>query len=292
VEFARIAVIYNPRSGRPRERQSAVERFARVLREAGRQVEICPTQHAGHASDLAREAVARGCDLVVANGGDGTMNEVLQGVAGTEATLGFWPGGTANVLAAEIGFPRQVDEVVRRVLAGRVIAATVGKANDRWFLLMAGIGLDAAVAAGVDSDLKKRFGKGAFGISALQYIWNWALPPFRVALENGEEFEARFLVAGNAHSYGGGFRLTPDAELTDPFLDLCIFSAGARFDYLKMAVAAAAGFHRKLPGVTYRKVRKAWVAAATPVPVQLDGEVTGDLPLTLEAIPAGVRLLV
>jgi YegS/Rv2252/BmrU family lipid kinase len=292
VAFSRIAVIYNPHAGRPRERQGAVDRFASLLRERGREVEVCPTEQPLHATALAHQAVAGGCDLVVAHGGDGTMNEVLQALVGTPATLGFWPGGTANLLAAEIGFPERVDEVVERILAGRAIAATVGKANDRHFLLMAGIGLDAAVVAGVDPDLKRRLGKGAFGVAALQYIYRWDLAPFHVTLPDGERFEARFLVAGNAGTYGGGFRLTPEADLSDPCLDLCIFSAEARFDYLRVAAAAVVGAHRKLAGVTYRKVHRARVTSDVPIPVQLDGEVTGTLPLTLEAVPEAVRLLV
>jgi diacylglycerol kinase (ATP) len=292
VAFSRIAVIYNPNAGRVRERQAAVDRFAHLLREAGRWVDVCPTEQPLHATALARRAVASGCDLVVAHGGDGTMNEVLQAVVGTPVTLGFWPGGTANVLAAEIGFPERVDEVVQRIVTGRAIAATVGKANERHFLLMAGIGLDAGVVAGVDPDLKRRLGKGAFGVAALQYIYRWQLEPFRVTLPDGEEFEARFLVAGNAGTYGGGFRLTPEAGLTDPCLDLCIFSAEARFDYLRAAAAAVVGAHRNLAGVTYRKVERARVTGEFPIPVHLDGEVAGHLPLTLEAVPAAVQLLV
>ncbi|HYG60157.1 MAG TPA: hypothetical protein VD902_18980 [Symbiobacteriaceae bacterium] len=133
----------------------------------------------------------------------------------------------------------------------------------------------------------------AFGIAALKYLWNWDLSPVRVEMP-GEEVVARFVVAGNAHSYGGGFQLTPRAELTDPDLDLCMFDAGKRWDYLRFAVAAVRGGHVDMPGVIYRKVRSARItsAAGRAAPVQLDGEVTGGLPLSLEAIPEGVRLLV
>lgn len=291
--FSRIAVIYNPNAGRARERQQSIDRFASMLREAGRTVDVCPTAHPNHATDLSREAVARGCDLVVANGGDGTMNEVLQAVVGTDATLGFWPGGTANVLAAEIGFPTGVDQVVGRVLRAHTKKVTVGRANSRYFLLMAGIGLDAAVSAAVDPGLKKRLGKAAFGFAALKYFWRWDVQPVRVQLP-GEEVVGRFVIAGNAHSYGGGFKMTPDADLTDPDLDLCIFQSENRLSYLKYALAAVAGWHQGMEGVVYRKVRAARItsASAADAPVQLDGEVTGGLPLQLEAIPEAVKLLV
>jgi len=293
VTFSRIAVIFNPNAGRRRERQAAVDRFAALLTEAGSTVDICPTQHPNHATELAREAVARGCDLVVANGGDGTMNEVLQALVGTEVALGFWPGGTANVLAAEIGFPRDVNQVVERIRRGEVRRVTVGRANNRYFLLMAGVGLDAAVSAAVDPGLKKTLGKAAFGIAALKYIWNWDLQPVRVQLP-GEEVVGRFVVAGNARSYGGGFKLTPAADLSDPDLDICIFQSGNRLEYLKYALAAVAGWHRGMENVVYRKVRAARIesAAGEDAPVQLDGEVTGGLPLQLEAIPEAVKLLV
>lgn len=294
--FSRIAVIYNPNSGRPRERQQSVERFAALLHDAGRTVDICPTEHPNHATDLAREAIARGCELVIANGGDGTMNEVLQAVVGTDATLGFWPGGTANVLAAEIGFPADVGRVVERVLRAHTMKVTVGKANSRYFLLMAGVGMDAAVSAAVDPGLKRKIGKAAFGVAALKYFWRGEFQPVRVQFP-GEEVEGRFVVAGNAHSYGGGFKLTPNADLTDPELDVCVFNADNRLEFLKFALAAVAGWHQGMQNVVYRKVRSARILSATDddldaAPVQLDGEVTGGLPLQLEAIPAAVNLLV
>lgn len=294
MRFTRIALIYNPRSGRPRERVASVNRFASMLRTAGREVDIYATQRSNHATELAGQAVAAGCDLVVAHGGDGTMNEVLQAVCGTDATIGFWPGGTANLLASEINFPARVAEVVQRVLDGQVQKVTVGKANDRYFLLMAGVGIDAAVVRSVDADLKRFVGKAAFMVSALKVAWTWKLEPFRVHMP-GEEILGRFVVAGNAQSYGGGFRLTPMAKLTDPELDLCIFTSNRRLDYLAIAVASLmTGSHKNLPGVIYRKVQRARItsAARTEAPVQLDGEVVGTLPLILEAIPEGVRLLV
>ncbi len=293
VSFAHIAVIYNPSSGRPRERLASVNRFASLLREAGRTVTVLPTLHPNHATELAREAVAQGCDLVIAHGGDGTVNEVLQTLVGTDAVLGFWPGGTANVLAAELDFPFRVGDVVDRILAGNVRTVTVGKANDRYFLLMAGVGLDAAVVGTVDPVLKRRLGKGAFAVSALKFIWNWNLQPFTVQM-NGDEVNGRFVVAGNGRSYGGGFQLTPLASLDDPDLDICVFSSGSRLDYLKYATASIFGSHRQMPGVIYKKVRRVRITAEgrVHVPVQLDGEVTGTLPLQLEAVPGGVKLLV
>ncbi len=294
MQFQRIAVIYNPNSGRPRERQGAIAEFTRLLEAEGRTVTICPTERPNHATELARERVAERYDLIIAYGGDGTMNEVLQGVVGSQATLGFWPGGTANVLAAEIRFPSRIEEVVRRILAGKTVNVTVGRANQRYFLLMAGVGLDAAVAGSVDPWMKKRYGKAAFGVAGLRFIWRWDLAPFRVRLSSEEEIVGRFVVAGNGHSYGGGLQLTPRAELTDPYLDLCIFTSDSRGDYLRYALAAVLGLHREMPGVIYRKVKSCRLsgAAREDAPVQLDGEVVGRLPVTLEALPNALRLLV
>lgn len=292
--FERIAVIYNPASGRPRERANLMERLAAPLRTAGRTVTICPTERPNHAAEIARTKAGEGYDLIVAYGGDGTMNEALQGVMGTGAALGFWPGGTANVLAAEIRFPSRAEDVARRILAGRTQEVTVGRAGDRYFLLMAGVGLDAAVAGSVDPELKRRFGKAAFGVAAMQFIWRWDLAPFLVHLDGEPPVVGRFVVAGNAHSYGGGFQFTPEAALTDPYLDICIFTAEAVGDYLRYASAALVGLHRGLPGVIYRKVSKVEITSASDhdAPIQVDGEVVGHLPVTLTAIPHALRLLV
>jgi len=294
VTFQRIAVIYNPASGRPRERAGLLERLAAPLRAAGRTVSICPTERPGHAAAIARAKAGEGYDLILAYGGDGTMNEALQGVVGTGAALGFWPGGTANVLAAEIRFPHRPEEVAERILAGRTQEVTVGRANDRYFLLMAGVGLDAAVAGAVDPELKRRFGKAAFAVAAMRFIWHWDLAPFVVHLEGEPPVVGRFVVAGNAHSYGGGFQFTPDASLTDPHLDVCIFTAETVGDYLAYVSAALMGLHRNLPGVVYRKVRSVTItAAADHKPLtQVDGEVVGELPVTLTALPRALRLLV
>lgn len=292
--FERIAIIYNPQSGRPRERERLVERLAKPLRAAGRMVDVCPTERPNHATEIARSKVEQGFDLIVAHGGDGTMNEALQGVVGTPATLGFWPGGTANVLAAEIGFPAHPDRVAQRILSGRTQEVTVGRANDRYFLLMAGVGLDAAVAGSVDPELKRRFGKAAFGVAAMHFIWRWNLAPFRVHLDGEPPVVGRFVVAGNGHSYGGGFQFTPDAKLTDPYLDICIFTAETVGDYLAYASAALLGLHRELPGVIYRKVTSVQItgAAKEDAAFQVDGEVVGRLPVVLSAVPNALRLLV
>jgi len=294
VSFRHVAIIYNPASGRPRERTKAVETLAGYLRDAGIRVDAYPTDHPNHATELARQAVAQGCDLVVANGGDGTMNEVLQALVGTPVALGFWPGGTANVLASEIHFPTRIEDVAARIVAGNVMPVTVGLANDRYFLLMVGVGLDAAVAGSVDPELKRRVGKAAFALAALQFVRQWHLDPFRVELPGGEEWVGHFAVAGNGHSYGGGFRLTPQANLMDPNLDVCIFLSDQRIDYFRFALAALAGVHRRMPGVVYRKVREARITSLSgePIPFQVDGEVVGTLPLTLSTVPGGVRLLV
>lgn len=292
--FRRAAIIFNPASGRPRERQTAVEVMVRRLELSGLEAVALPTALPNHATALARQAIAEGCDLIIAHGGDGTMNEVLQAMVGTEATLAFWPGGTANVLATEIQFPVTLEGVAQRILRGQVERVTVGKANERYFLLMAGIGLDAAVTIGVDPELKKRFGKAAFAISALKVAYEWNLAPFRVHLPGGEEIIAQYVVAGNAHSYGGGFQVTPRADLKDEYLDLCIFTSAKRIDYVIYATAALVGAHRELDGVIYRKVKRCRITEASDVCdlVQLDGEVAGRLPLDLEAIAQGVKLLV
>lgn len=266
----------------------------RRLEMGGLPAVAMPTALPNHAMELARQAIDSGCDLVIAHGGDGTMNEVLQGVVGTDATLAFWPGGTANVLALEIQFPTDLFGVASRILRGQVEHVTVGRANDRYFLLMAGIGLDAAVTVGVDPELKKRLGKAAFAVSALKVAYDWNLSPFRVHLPGGEEVVGRYVVAGNAASYGGGFQVTPRADLKDEYLDLCIFTSEKLIDYVIYATAALVGAHRELDGVIYRKVQRCQITQAgyQAANVQLDGEVSGELPLTLEAIPRSLKLLV
>ncbi|MEW6736005.1 MAG: diacylglycerol kinase family protein [Acidobacteriota bacterium] len=286
-----VCLIYNPRSGRPREREYAALEFSSLLKARGFEVEACATQHRNHATDLARAAVQRNFDLVVANGGDGTLNEVLQGMIGSAVPLAIWPGGTGNVLATDLKIPRLPQLVADMIALDQRKRICVGRAGERYFFFAAGIGLDAEIINTVNSELKKTIGKGAFWIAGFSHLVKWN--PTLITLQiDGRSYEGTFAVIGNSHGYGGSISITPQARLDEDMLDVCIFSGRSKLQYINYLVAAMNKNQLGHKGVTYLKTRYLEASSLTALPVQVDGEVVGTLPMTFQIIPDALTLIV
>ena len=289
-------IIWNPKSAAHRRRDRAAE--LREVREglarAGVAAELWETTGPGMAGALARRAVDEGASLVVANGGDGTFNEVLQGMVGTETPLALWPAGTANVLAVELGLPTAPDAIVETVRAGVERRISVGRAGERYFFLMAGIGLDASIVRGVSPALKARVGEGAYWLSGIKHYVAWRPETFRLTID-GVDYDGAFAAIGNATSYGGGFRLTPRASLDEALLDVCIFPT-RRFaaSYTRDLVAVILGDPTRFGDVTYIKAHDLTATGALDNQpwVQVDGEILGQLPMRFEAVPDAITILV
>ncbi|MBL8149991.1 MAG: diacylglycerol kinase family lipid kinase [Blastocatellia bacterium] len=284
-------VIYNPKSGRSRERSAGIEEFLRLLAKKSIRAEVRATEQAGHASILAREAVEQGFDLIVANGGDGTLNEVLQGIVGSSTALAVWPGGTANVVALDLKLPRKPDQIVELIASDSKKRVNVGRAGSRYFFFTAGIGLDAEIINRVSSELKKQIGKGAFWLAGFSHLIKWE--PTTIFLEiDGKEYEGTFVVIGKSFGYGGTLSLTPHARLDDPHLDVCIFSGKSKLQYLNYLVAAIQKEQLKMEGVTYLKTEHVKATSTKPLPIQVDGEVVCTLPTEFEVVKNAVTLYV
>ena len=289
-------LIYNPLSGahRRRDRDAELADFCALLRARGIDAEPQATTGPGAATELARRAVERGVDLVIVNGGDGTLNEVLQGMVGSRTPLGIWPGGTANVLARDLGLPSDPAGIVDLVAAGREQRISVGLAGTRYFFLMAGIGLDASIIQGVSPALKARAGEAAFWVSGLKHFVAWSPEPFTIGAD-GATYEGAFAAVGNGPSYGGGIRITPRARLEEAVLDVCIFPTRRfAFTYTRDMIACLFGDPTRFGDVTYFKTRALSARGSQEEPpwVQVDGELLGPLPMRFEAVPDALTVLV
>jgi len=260
-----------------------------ALRVRGVSATALATAGPGDGGRLARRAVLDGADMVIACGGDGTVNEVLQGLIGTSIRLGVWPGGTANVLARELGLPRQLGAIADVLAAGHARLVSVGRAGDRYFIVMAGIGLDAAVVRRVSPAVKRLLGEGAYWLAALRHLAAW--PPSRFLVEaDGRAEPATLAVLANAAAYGGGLRFAPRARMDDDFLDLCLIDSTDRLRLIRCVVAAFRGEHLALRGVTYVQARRVRAHGPGEAWVHVDGELAGRLPMDFECIPAAVRV--
>ncbi len=289
-------LISNPKTGRYATRRlPPIEEIHTQLRANSLDTELISTIGPGDATRIAAAAARNGVSDVIVAGGDGTINEVLQGLVGTRARLAILPRGTANVLARDLGLPidcgRAADIIVqaktRRIYVG---CAVDEKKAKRYFLLMAGIGLDASVVRRVHPGLKKRFGKGAFWFSGLSHLADWKPKPFEIEVD-GKTFVATFATIGKAASYGGDLSVTPRAQLDQPDFEICIITSQSRVRYLQfLSHAMRSGVPADKPGVHF--LRAARARATGESNVQVDGELIGKLPMRFEIAPETIEVIV
>ncbi len=297
----RFVVIRNPVAGR--RNPSLLRRTLDGLTEAGHGVEVHDTTGRGDAERWAREAEGGGDLRIVAAGGDGTINEVVNGLMLRNddiPPLGILPLGTANVLAGEVGLRLRPGTIVQTLTSATPILVHVGRLRTasgmvRHFSLMAGAGFDAKVVAGVDGELKRRLGKGA-------YVWRSAVEMTRpvdalYAVDiDGVRHEAASVIVTRARRYGGPYQIAPGADLRMPGLTVCLFERGGRYNVLRYGAALVRGRLPRTPG--FRMVPATSVGIIPLVngngrrePVQLDGDDAADLPVTVDLAPRQLRLL-
>ncbi len=259
---------------------------------AGWQIETINTDAAGHATEIARDAAARGVDVVVVYGGDGTINEALNGLAGSETALAVLRGGTANVWAKETQCAKDPVASMRAIVGGVRRRVDLGRANGRYFLLMAGLGLDAAIVSRVGARMKRRLGALAYIIAGVPAALR--TKPWRVRMiVDGAPTDTLlyFMLLGNTRSYGGVTNITYRAQVDDGLLDLALMRRGGVLRLLLDGIRVLFRRHDRSPNVTYAKVTS--VDIETPgVPVQIDGEAFGETPMRFEIVPRAMAVIV
>ncbi|HZC05960.1 MAG TPA: diacylglycerol kinase family protein [Ktedonobacterales bacterium] len=270
----RACLITNPRSGRG---GIDLSEPLEVLQAHGWDVSVRHKMHGGQATDLARQAVRNGYDVVVNCGGDGTLSEIIDGVMGSDVAVGSLPGGTANLWAHEVGISSRLRVAAlqlasaerRRVDVGHV---TINGRHGQYFMLMAGLGLDGAVISRVSKPLKNAIGPVAIGLAAVQALPKFRAVPAEVTL-NDVKWEGRVsqIVVGNTRRYGSFTRMTPDAFIDDGQLDVCLItatdmmSAGRQFASLLL-------HQRPSPAsAEYYRASSITVRTAAPMPLEIDG---------------------
>lgn len=268
-----------------------------VFLKAGHEVELFATPGPNQAGELARLAVSQGCNLILAAGGDGTINEAVNGMAGSDIAFGALPAGTANVLAKEVGLSARPDRAAAQLLAAVPTRISLGAIDRpghvrRHFVLMAGVGLDARIVYELDLDLKARLGKLAYWKGALQQLGR-PVPKFTIRVE-GEEHEASFALITRVRNYGGDFEIARRIRLTDHDFEIVVFQNSQWHDYLRFFGAVVTNRLYKTEGVRVYRSTGAELKAAdnSPIYVQTDGEAIGNLPATVSTIPDALTLLI
>jgi len=232
---SRVAVVINPMSGRTGSYPGEADRRRALIVDTaakmGIAVDVQMTTRSGHARDLARAARDTGVEVVVAMGGDGTVNEVAQGLIGGTAALGIVPCGSGDGLARGLGLPRGRRTAFQVALTGATSRMDVGYANDHLFLNVAGVGFDAAV--GQLFATRKTRGALGYVVKSASLVWSYEAPHYEVICDGARRVGRKFLVAfANAPEYGNGAVLAPDADVRDGVLDVVIVDAGSAFSQI------------------------------------------------------------
>jgi diacylglycerol kinase (ATP) len=297
--YRNTVLIYNPRAGRlGRGGRALLTRAVEVLTKNGHTVTVVPTTGPKTAGAMAREHIERGADLIVAAGGDGTINEVADGMVFSEVPLAILPAGTANVLAMEIRIGSKMERAAEMIEASvpyRISAGHLTCADgsvSRYFLLMAGAGLDAHIASQVNAAVKARLGKLAYWLAGWRVLGR-DLPLFDVEA-NGQKFRCSFALLSKVRNYGGDFAIAQDVTLFDDEFEMVLFEGRSTFRYLKYFAGLLFNRHRGMTGVTVMRTAEAQLSGPVDVQVytQIDGEVAGHLPAEVKIVPAALTLLI
>ena len=292
-EQTRALVVFNPNAGQAGALKQALTEGCDVWRAAGWQVDQQPTEGPGDATRIAHEAAAAGYDIVVAAGGDGTVNEVMNGLVGTQTALGALPVGTVNVWVREIGLPLQPRAAAEAQLQATVRRIDVGRAGKRHFLLMASLGFDAAVTGSVRSEQKKRLGAFAYVLQGLKVAFRYEGVLARVIVD-GHQLRGRYLMAvmGNSQLYGGVVKLTASAVIDDGLLDVCLIKGRSLRGAPLRIWSLVNRRHREDESIAYFRARRIDFMSSKPMDVQVDGDHIGTSPMSFEIVPASLSVLV
>jgi len=287
----RVMVVYNPAAGRSRRKRLAA--VLELLESRGVAVDTRETARRGDAEEFARQASAADFDLVVAAGGDGTINEVVNGLVdrGAAPGLAIIPLGTANVLACEIGLdPQDAVQVADTIARGPARRVHLGIANCRHFVLMAGAGLDAHVVAGINTTLKRRTGKFAYVVEGVRQAFGYDFPALEIRAD-GKTYQGRMAVACKGRHYGGPFIAAPDANLESPCLEVCIMPNKGMAGALRYGLALPFGRLPQLPEVQVVSARSITILGPRGAPVQADGDIVARLPAEITISAETIELV-
>jgi diacylglycerol kinase (ATP) len=290
-----VLIIYNPAAGQSPDLAAMLDRVASLWRDRGWLVSIAATTAPGDATIRSQQAAADGYHAVVAAGGDGTVNEVMNGLVGTSTALGVLPLGTVNIWAREMGLSMDLLKAAASLFDSQLTQIDVGMAGNRYFLLMAGIGFDAAVTETLCAKEKKRLGAIAYIKQAIQVAWNFrgVRPKLRI---DGKRVRGRLLmvIIGNSQLYGGVLKLTAHATVNDGLLDVCVIKGEGMLSAPRRLISIFARHYNRDPKVQYFQAKQIEIRGqkGKTLPVQVDGDYLGKTPMSFRVVPNSLWVLV
>ncbi|MBI4150487.1 diacylglycerol kinase family lipid kinase [Candidatus Woesearchaeota archaeon] len=274
----RYLLIINPLAGGGKAK-NVITKIKVFFHLHGYEITVIETRRKGDAIKLTKRYRNKH-DIVIACGGDGTINEVINGLAGTKKLLAIIPLGTENVLAQYLRIPLDIDAACLRILQGKVRKVDVGKTNGRYFILMTGIGFDAHVAAKVEPVLKKLIGSIAYPLTAIREIF--AYEPAKITITaNNKQYTGYYVIVSNCRYYGGKIPIAYRAQIDDGLLDVCIFRSPQIYNAIRYLVSTTILKEDLFRDVIYIKTKKLMVTAEKPTLVHTDCEIIGITPVNI-----------
>jgi len=273
------------------KKEELVNKIKQNLENYGIKTGIVPTEYQGHAKKIAADAVKEGYDLVIAAGGDGTINEVVNGLAYSKTVLGIIPSGTINVLGIQLNLPSDIDTACRQIASGRQTGIDLGKVNSRYFTSMAGIGFDAHVVKKADSKFKKIFGALSYLFVALYELLFYKFRKIIIKLDNQPiPQKGYFVIILNGKYYAGELVVAEKASINDGYLDVCIFKHRNIFSIISYIFSIKTGRIHKNMDIQYFQCRKILVYKQGRHPVHVDAEYMGRTPVKIEVCPKALTI--
>ena len=287
-------LIYNPTAGQ-RDRRAAMRRVAESVGQRGLELVNAPTNGPGHATEIVRSFLPTGLHVVAVCGGDGTISEAACGLAGSGVPLAILPGGTSNVLARELSIPLDLESATALLFDGVARPVRLLLANERPFLLWAGVGLDARIMGRTLPFLKRTLGRTGIFFTVAREFFRYEFPRLEVTVD-GHRHEATFAVVCHARHYAGDWIIAPDASLDSEEMDVLLFEGRDRWKFFSLFRQIQLGKSGHLARGLARTVRGRSVNVRSletyPVEVQVDGDCVLETPISCRAADAAVSILV
>lgn len=317
-------LIYNPSGGQVVIRHE-LDNVVAFLERHGWSVTLRETSRPLQATELARHAANRGARVVIAAGGDGTVNEVANALVNTHVALGVLPVGTTNSWALQMGIPalnpllpgtqavkmiaaleervarplplnyyrKVLLDAARVLVEGRTVAVDVGEVSGRYFLMWAGIGFDAAIARSIPLKEKRALGSWAYVLPAIESASRFYSTDVWLNLDGKKvKVSTPFIVVSNIQLYGGMIAIGARACVTDGKLDVCIFRGGGFLTFVQQAMEVLTHRHLEDPKVEYYQCHEIAVESAHPLPVHVDGEPFTETPVAIHTVPSSLKVIV
>ncbi len=291
-----VIIIANPKSGKGAagRRMPKVKEF---LEKNNVRTEVYITKGPGDATRAAKKAAMSGRHrIIAASGGDGTVNEVVNGIMlsgrGKKQDFAILPLGTENVLAQETGIPLKTMNAAKLILSRKPRLIDVGRAGKRYFVLMAGIGFDAHVATKVRPVIKRMLGSAAYPIAAWNEIFRYKHANITTRIDNKTTVRGSFVVVGNTRLYGGMLKITSEARIDDGLLDICVFKGNDLLSFIRYAIGSITRRHIKFSDIEYHQAKEIFIDSRPKVLCHVDCEVIGKTPVKIKVFPKALRLIV